>query len=113
MISTLAVRIVGSWQRRHLNNAGKKAECPSCGKELQIQGVTWSPGACVSGVVHSGASITQVVVTDVRIPILSMIVLMVKWAVASIPAFVILGVIGFVFAMVFSGGCAAILASSR
>lgn len=32
-----------------------------------------------------------VVITDVRIPFTSMVVLMVKWAVASVPALIILG----------------------
>jgi hypothetical protein len=42
----------------------------------------------------------EVVVTDVRIPFLSMVVLMVKWAVAAIPALIILLVIGAVASMV-------------
>ena len=50
----------------------------------------------------------EVVVTDVRIPFLSMVVLMVKWAVAAIPALIILLVIGAVASMVmaaiFGGG---------
>jgi len=37
----------------------------------------------------------QVVVTDVRMPFGSMVVFMVKWAIASIPAFIILAIIGF------------------
>ena len=36
----------------------------------------------------------KVVVTDIRIPFRSMVVLMVKWAVATIPALIILGAIG-------------------
>jgi len=36
----------------------------------------------------------QVVVTDIKIPFWSMVVLMVKWALAAIPAIVILIVIG-------------------
>jgi urea transporter len=50
----------------------------------------------------------EVVVTDVKIPFLSMVVLMVKWAVAAIPALIILIVIGSVVSMVmaaiFGGG---------
>ena len=34
---------------------------------------------------------TQVVVTDVQMPFFSMVVFMVKWALAAIPAFLILG----------------------
>jgi hypothetical protein len=39
----------------------------------------------------------HVVVVDVKIPFLSMVVLMVKWAVAAIPALIILAIIGTVF----------------
>ena len=50
----------------------------------------------------------EVVVTDVKIPFWSMVVLMVKWAVAAIPALIILLVIGSVVSMVmaaiFGGG---------
>jgi hypothetical protein len=50
----------------------------------------------------------EVVVTDVKIPFWSMVVLMVKWAVAAIPALIILLVIGAVVSMVmaaiFGGG---------
>jgi len=37
---------------------------------------------------------SKVVVTDIKIPFKSMVVLMVKWAVATIPALIILIVIG-------------------
>ena len=50
----------------------------------------------------------EVVVTDVKIPFWSMVVLMVKWAVAAIPALIVLLVIGAVVSMVmaaiFGGG---------
>jgi len=36
----------------------------------------------------------KVVVTDIKIPFRSMVVLMIKWAVATIPAFIILALIG-------------------
>jgi hypothetical protein len=36
----------------------------------------------------------QFVVTDIKMPFWSMVVFMVKWALASIPAFIILSVIG-------------------
>jgi hypothetical protein len=50
----------------------------------------------------------EVVVTDVKIPFWSMVMLMVKLAIAAIPAFIILLVIGSVVSMVmaaiFGGG---------
>ena len=44
----------------------------------------------------------EVVVTDVKIPFWSMVVLMVKWAIAAIPALIILLVIGAVVSMAFA-----------
>jgi hypothetical protein len=50
----------------------------------------------------------EVVVTDVKIPFWSMVVLMVKWAVAAIPALIILIVIASALSMamaaIFGGG---------
>jgi hypothetical protein len=41
----------------------------------------------------------EIVVTDIRIPFWSMVVLMVKWALAAIPAVIILIVIGTILSM--------------
>lgn len=45
----------------------------------------------------------KVVVTDIRMPFLSMVIFMVKWAIASIPAFIILAFIGFLISLLFGG----------
>jgi hypothetical protein len=42
----------------------------------------------------------EVVVVDVKIPFWSMVVLLVKWAIAAIPAFVILAILGTLTSMV-------------
>jgi hypothetical protein len=44
---------------------------------------------------------THVVVTDIRIPFLSLMILTIKWVLASIPAFIILWFIGMVAMMLF------------
>lgn len=44
-----------------------------------------------------------VVVTDISMPFMSMVVFMVKWVVASIPAFIILSIVGS-FIMMLLGG---------
>ena len=44
----------------------------------------------------------EIVVTDIKIPFWSMVVLMVKWALAAIPAVIILIVIGGVMAAALS-----------
>lgn len=36
----------------------------------------------------------RVVVTDISMPFMSMVIFMVKWVIASIPAFIILSIIG-------------------
>ena len=43
-----------------------------------------------------------VVVTDINMDFRSMVIFMVKWAIASIPAFIILGAIFFLFILGFS-----------
>lgn len=40
--------------------------------------------------------VARVVVTDIRMPFWSMVTFMVKWAVASIPAFIVLTAMGFI-----------------
>jgi hypothetical protein len=42
----------------------------------------------------------QVVVTDVRMPFFSMVTFMVKWTLASIPAMIILAIVGGVIAAI-------------
>lgn len=49
----------------------------------------------------SEESVTRVVVTDVQMPFWSMVRFMVKWAIAAIPAMVILAVVAFIFAFLF------------
>jgi hypothetical protein len=45
----------------------------------------------------------RVVVVDIKIPFLSMVVLLVKWALASIPAILILFAIGALLSALFGG----------
>ena len=49
------------------------------------------------------ANRSDVVVVDVQMPFLSMVTFMVKWVLASIPAFLILALMGAVFAGVLGG----------
>jgi len=53
----------------------------------------------------------EVVITDIKIPFWSLVVLMVKWSIAAIPATVILFLIGLLCFVLFAGsigGCAAL-----
>lgn len=45
----------------------------------------------------------HVIVTDIRMPFLSMVIFMVKWVIASIPAFIILSLIFSVLMALFGG----------
>lgn len=45
----------------------------------------------------------EVTVVDIKIPFLSMVILMVKFAIASIPAFIILSIIFSLLSMIFGG----------
>ena len=51
----------------------------------------------------SNAGRSEVVVTDIQMPFMSMVVFMIKWVLASIPAFLILAVLGAVLAGIFAG----------
>jgi len=46
-----------------------------------------------AGVVSRKRSLRRVIVTDMRMPFLSMVVFMIKWVIASIPALIILTII--------------------
>lgn len=45
----------------------------------------------------------EIVVTDVKMPFLSMVVFMIKWAIASIPALIILSLLFTLFTLIFGG----------
>ena len=69
--------------------------CPHCGKDLIPQPKAEPPKTNIYGVVEKAgldAPTTQVTVVDVNMPFGSMVVFMVKWALASIPAFFILAI---------------------
>jgi hypothetical protein len=45
----------------------------------------------------------DIIVKDIKMPFGSMVIFMVKWSIASIPAMIILGIIGGIFAAIFGG----------
>jgi hypothetical protein len=64
-------------------------------------------------VMRSSREPEEVVITDVKIPFGSMVVIMLKWALASIPAvLIIFGILFLVCSILFIGGCAALLGLS-
>jgi hypothetical protein len=45
----------------------------------------------------------HVVVTDIDMPFMSMVVFIIKWTIAAIPAMIVLGIIGAILAAVLGG----------
>lgn len=45
----------------------------------------------------------EIIVTDIRMPFTSMVVFMIKWVIASIPAFIILSLLFGLFSLLFGG----------
>ena len=46
---------------------------------------------------------SQVVATDIQMPFFSMVIFMVKWAIAAIPAIIILFILGAILSGIFGG----------
>lgn len=61
------------------------------------------PALLSQGMSMNNEPARRVVVTDIKMPFFSMVAFMVKWAIASIPAFIILSVIGALIAAVITG----------
>jgi hypothetical protein len=55
----------------------------------------------------------EVVVTDIKMPFDSMVVFMIKWTIAAIPAFIILAILGFVVFGAFFVGCASLSSGAK
>mgnify|MGYP006118641153 CR=1 FL=1 len=72
-----------------------KATKPSFGGPLPAQSAT-------SGARDNKSNSIKVVVTDIQMPFESMVIFMVKWAFASIPAMIILGVVWMLLLGLFS-----------
>ena len=86
---------------------GEIAECKKCG-EKNIIPENASDSNTIEVSTHKGNS-TQfqpVTIEDIKMPFGSMVQFMVKWAIASIPAFIILFLIGMMVMGVFGVGIA-------
>ena len=80
------------------NNTNIQADATQCGEcGYVFKGYEESTPEGVTGVA-SKSNNQNVTITDIKMPFGSMVEFMVKWAIASIPAFIILLVIGFMIA---------------
>lgn len=101
--------------------AGQTAECPSCGKDIQIPSPSKAPAKTIPRkpaarsippphqTTQPPKTTNEVVVTDIKMPFGSMVTFMIKWAIAAIPAFIILTILGWLVFGILIGGCAAML----
>ncbi len=49
------------------------------------------------------SSSNEVIITDIKMPFMSMVTFMVKWAIAAIPALTILAILGVIITGIFGG----------
>ena len=88
-------------KNRHCDNCGANrlakiwlnGACPECAPESvpPVQDVFSASATSVA--LDSKSESNKVVVTDIQMPFESMVIFMIKWAFASIPAAIILGVV--------------------
>lgn len=106
------------------DHGGKSVQCPACGRYIVVpvskqaeQATTSVPPLNARPTTSTVAreqhriNTTEVKVVDFSMPFTSMVVFMIKWAIAAIPAMLILGLIYLVFATLFLGGCAATMSN--
>lgn len=93
------------------------AVCPHCGRDLipgrttvpetaaapAVVGPAWSvQGSEIEKAAVAPTPIARVSVVDVNMPFASMVGFMIKWAIAAIPAVIILSVIGLLLTLAFA-----------
>lgn len=89
-------------------------ECPKCGLLCSNSAKRCDCGFGFDGSYQAHRqpqlpNTREVVVTDIKMPFTSMVLFMVKWSLASIPAIIILGGIGMLVAVFFGGTVATLL----
>ena len=96
---------------------GKSVQCPSCGRYILVPLATLPPTAkpppsptrTPQPVYMPEQPIPEVRVVDVKMPFWSMVVFMIKWAIAAIPAMIILGLVYLLVVGSLLGGCSAMM----
>jgi len=103
----------------------KTVQCPACGRFIPNP-IVQKPAATVTAqqIVHEyrinkelaasdETGVQHVVITDIKMSIPAMMIFMLKWIVASIPVFIIVGVVYFLGFALFVGGCAAMMLGGK
>ena len=83
-------------------NSADATKC-ECGYVFKGYQESSSPDITASRSHTNNSNSQNVTITDIKMPFGSMVEFMVKWAIASIPAFIILLVIGFMIAGIIGG----------
>ena len=90
------------------NTTSEDAVKCECGYVFKGYQESSSPDITASRSHTNNSNNQNVIVTDIKMPFGSMVEFMVKWAIASIPAFIILLVIGFMIAGILGVGAVSI-----
>ena len=95
----------------------KTHTCSACGEKIPLpekapEPVAPAPSAHIPAtlVMRSSRDPKEVIITDIQMPFGSMVVFMLKWAIAAIPAVLLFGALIFLICSTLAiGGCAALL----
>ena len=106
MISCPKCNVESSFTKKKNVFSGSKMICDECGHEMKYYDYNQiaNPTTLVSIDSDEDSNSQNVTVTDIKMPFFSMVEFMVKWAFASIPAFIILFLIGFLMVAIFGIG---------
>jgi hypothetical protein len=87
-----------------------KKQCPHCGKVVSAKAEDCPCGYLFTGYEEQEEikrkhknPVQRVIITDIAIPFSSLVLFMVTWAIAAIPAFLILAVLGFSIVFILGG----------
>ena len=104
-------------------HAGREIQCPACGRYIVVPGAAPSAPPIIPDrpVDQPRANFTatnrnapqDVCVVDVNMPFGSMVIFMIKWALAAIPAMIILGLIYLLAMGMILGGCVSAMMSMK
>ncbi|HMP77744.1 MAG TPA: hypothetical protein PKE12_15720, partial [Kiritimatiellia bacterium] len=104
-------------------HAGRDIQCPACGRYITVPGAAPSaPPIVPDGLIEQSRSNIpnfnrntpqDVRVVDVKMPFGSMVIFMIKWALAAIPAMIILVLLYFLVMGMILGGCMSAMMSMK
>ena len=104
MISCPKCNVKSSFTKKQNMLTGSKMVCDECGHQMQYYDYNQIANPTSVSIDSDEDSNSQnVTVTDIKMPFFSMVEFMVKWAVASIPAIIILIIVGMAIVIFITG----------